>query len=135
MRKKKSSFHMGNEFNGHGAIRYLKGKRPQINPPVSQENVRLSLKPGNYVLKALGSIPVTAGKPEGVSELLVLLGSVPAVSQVMVKEDPDTGKYEISFTVPSTNKFTNNCYPYASRPAEPENFEGLGVVKEQGDKK
>ena len=78
---------------------------------------------------------MTAGKPEGVSELLFLLGSVPVVSQVMVKEDPDTGKYEISFTVPSTNKFTNNCYLYASRPAEPENFEGLGVVKEQGDKK
>lgn len=83
------------------------------------------------MLKALGSIAVTAGKPEGVSELLFLLGSVPVVSQVMVKEDPDTGKYEISFTVPSTN----NCYLYASRPAEPENFEGLGVVKEQGDKK
>ena len=64
MGKKQTTFHMGDEFNGYGSVRYLKGTKPGHHEPLSQEHVRLSLKPGNYILKVLGSIPVYAGSPD-----------------------------------------------------------------------
>lgn len=94
MGKKQSSFHMGNEFNGNGEVRYLKGTQPCIHPPVSQENVQLTPDFGNYLLKVLGSIPVAISPLNINPALFALLGSMASVTQVIITKDPVTGNYD-----------------------------------------
>lgn len=109
---KQSSFHMGNEFNGNGEVRYLKGTQPCIHPPVSQENVQLTPDFGNYLLKVLGSIPVAISPLNINPVLFALLGSMFSVTQVIITKDPVTGNYDFKFKIISPHDFTNGSYPY-----------------------
>lgn len=95
MGKKQTTFHMGNEFNGYGSVRYLKGTKSRYYEPLSQENIRLSLTPGNYILKVLGSIPVYAGSPNMGPGVGLVLEAVAVVSQVSVRKDPKTGEMKV----------------------------------------
>lgn len=112
MGRKQSSFHMGNEFNGNGEVRYLKGTQPCIHPPVSQENVQLTPDFGNYLLKVLGSIPVAISPLNINPALFALLGSMASVTQVIITKDPVTGNYDFKFKIISPQDFTNGSYPY-----------------------
>ena len=112
MGRKQSSFHMGNEFNGNGEVRYLKGTQPCIHPPVSQENVQLTPDFGNYLLKVLGSIPVAISPLNINPVLFALLGSMFSVTQVIITKDPVTGNYDFKFKIISPHDFTNGSYPY-----------------------
>lgn len=112
MSKKRSSFHLGDEFNGYGEMRYLKGTEPANHTPVSQENVHLSPDFGEHLLKILGSIP-TVINPHGINTtLLTLLGSMASVNQVIVKKNEATGAYIFKFSVISDQDFTDGSYPY-----------------------
>lgn len=112
MGKKRSSFHMGDEFNGYGQIRYLKGYMPEIHPPMSQENVHLSPDFGDHLLQILGSIPIVIN-PNGINSVLpTLLGSMASVNQVIIKKNETTGTYIFKFNVVSDQDFTDDSYPY-----------------------
>ena len=112
MGRKQSSFHMGNEFNGNGEVRYLKGTQPCIHPPVSQENVQLTPDFGNYLLKVLGSIPVAISPLNINPVLFALLGSMFSVTQVIITKDPVTGNYDVKFKIISPHDFTIGSYPH-----------------------
>lgn len=110
MGKKKSSFHMSDEFNGYGGTRYLKGKNPRINPPLSQENIRLSPDFGNYLIKMLGSIPVIINPANINPVLLTLLGAMASVNQIIITKDPVTGNYVFKFNVINRHDLTDGSY-------------------------
>ena len=67
MGSKKSSFHMGDEFNGKGEKVYLRATTCKTYEPLSQENVRLTPDFKAFVTKALGAVPFmeVAGKGSG----------------------------------------------------------------------
>ena len=69
MGEKKSSFHIGNEFNGKGKKVCLRATQHNTYPPLSQENVRVTPDFG------------------------------PSVGQVVVKKDDKTGKYKTELSV------------------------------------
>lgn len=112
MGRKQSSFHMGDEFNGNAAVRYLKGTQPCIHPPVSQENVQLTPDFGSYLLKVLGCIPVVISPLNANPVLLALLGSMASVNQVFITKDPVTGNYIFKFNIISPQDFTDGSYLY-----------------------
>lgn len=112
MNNKQSSFHMGDEFNGYGEIRYLRGTNPGIHPPISQENIHLSIDIGNYVLKAPGSIPVVIDPAAADSTLRVMLGSTAGVNRVIVKKEKAADHYALRFHVTSSRDFTDGSYPH-----------------------
>lgn len=103
---------MGDEFNGNGEVRYLKGTQPCIHSPVSQENVQLTPDFGNYLLKVLGSIAVVINPLNINPALLALLGSMASVTQVIITKDPVTGNFVFNFKIISPQDFTNGSYPY-----------------------
>ncbi|ANU48278.1 hypothetical protein ADH76_11420 [Enterocloster clostridioformis] len=115
MSNKQSSFHMGDEFNGYGQMRYLKGTRPEIHPPLSQENVRLSPDFGDHLLKMLGSIP-TVINPDGANpNLRPLLGSMASVNKVIIRKNESAGTYNLKFNVMSDQDLTDGSYPYIEK--------------------
>ena len=57
MGSKKSSFHMGDEFNGKGEKVYLRATTHKTYQPLSQENVRLTPDFKQCVPKAVGAMP------------------------------------------------------------------------------
>ena len=109
MGKKQTTFHMGDEFNGYGSVRYLKGTKPGHHEPLSQEHVRLSLKPGNYILK--------------------VLGAVAAVSQVAVRKDPKTGEMDVQFYLSNRSKIMDGSFSCSYGTVDRKSLEGLGVVR------
>ncbi len=58
MGSKKSSFHMGDEFNGKGEKVYLRATTCKTYEPLSQENVRLTPDFKACVPKVLGAVPL-----------------------------------------------------------------------------
>jgi len=115
MNKKRSSFHMSDEFNGYGDVRYLKGSRPGIHSPVSQENVCLTPDFGSYLLKMLGCIPMVINPANVNPVLLYFLETMACVNQVIITKDPVTGNYAFKFNTISSNDFTDGAYPYSLR--------------------
>ncbi len=110
--KKRSSFHMGGEFNGYGEVRYLKGTRPKVRIPHSQENVRLSPDFGNCLLKMLGSIPVVIFPSNRNPVRMAAVGSQAAVNRVIIKKDEKTGRYFFHLKAKNLQELTNGSYPY-----------------------
>lgn len=128
MGKKQSSFHMGDEFNGNGEIRYLKGTQPGLHPPMSQENVHLTPDFGTYLLKVLGSMPAVIN-PIGVNPaLLALLGSMASVNKVIITKDSVTGNYIFKFNVTSNQDLTDGSYPYTFHIADNQIPAAMGVL-------
>lgn len=58
MTKNKSSFHMGDEFNGNGKKTYLRVTQHNTYTPLPQHNVRLMLDFSKFALAAIGAMPV-----------------------------------------------------------------------------
>lgn len=112
MNKNQSSFHMGNEFNGYGETRYLKGTEPRHHAPVSQEKVQLMPDFGIHLLKMLGGIPTIINPGNSEPMLLAMLGSMPGMTKVVLTKDEYTGTYTYNFNVISNQDLTNGSYPY-----------------------
>ena len=114
MAKNQSSFYMGNEFNGYGEVRYVKGTRPETYSPLSQENVQLTPDFRELLLQVLGSNPAVI-VPENMSAILRLAeGAAYSVNQVIVKKDSD-GNYTLDFNVNHAHDLTDGSYPCASQ--------------------
>lgn len=110
MKKQQSSFHMNNEFNGFGEIRYLKGTQQEYYPTVSQENIHPSLDVGNYLLKVIGSVPLVI-QPAGVSMCLrKLAGALASVNQVIVSENENHNGYQCNFVLAKPYDITDGSY-------------------------
>lgn len=100
MGKKKSSFHMGDEFNGNGQKVYLRPTQHRTYTPLSQQGVRLTPDFSQFVPKAIGAIPVGCKSANVDSKTaLKALGGIPSVSQVMIKKEKKTGTYKGEFRV------------------------------------
>lgn len=100
MGKKKSSFHMGDEFNGNGQKVYLRPTQHRTYTPLSQQGVRLKPDFSQFVPKAIGAIPVGCKSANVDSKTaLKALGGIPSVSQVMIKKEKKTGTYKGEFRV------------------------------------
>lgn len=100
MGKKKSSFHMGDEFNGNGQKVYLRPTKHNTYEPLSQQNVRLTPNFSQYVPKAIGAIPVGCKSTHSDNKVaLKAIGGIPSMSQVIVKKDKKKGIYKGEFRV------------------------------------
>ncbi len=126
MAKNQSSFYMGNEFNGYGEVRYVKGTRPETYSPLSQENVQLTPDFRELLLQALGSNPAVI-VPENMSAILRLAeGAAYSVNQVIVKKDSD-GNYTLDFNVNHAHDLTDGSYPCASQSRSGKNSMTPGI--------
>ena len=100
MAKKKSSFHMGDEFNGSGKKTYLRATQHNTYAPLSQHNVRLTPNFSKYVPVAIGGIPISTEEgttqEDGVGEAM---GSVANVSEVAVRKKKNGKGYKAKFEV------------------------------------
>lgn len=128
MSSRQSSFHMGDEFNGYGEIRYLKGTNPGVHPPISQENIHLSFEMGNEVLKALGSIPTVIDPAAADTTLQTMLGSMAGVNRVIARREKTTEKCTLKFNVTSSRDFTNGAYPYRGQKRNCKVPTAMGVI-------
>lgn len=99
MAKKKSSFHMGDEFNGNGKKTYLRATQHNTYAPLPQNNVRLTPDFSKFVPVATGAIPVGLGGVKEVANIAInrAIGSVASVSQVELEKEEETGKYRTRF--------------------------------------
>lgn len=114
MGKKKSSFHMGDEFNGSGKKVYLRATKHNTYPPLSQENIRLTPDFSQYTLCAVGAMPVINAGAKGSVAALKALGSIPCVGQVIIQKDGKTGKYRTKFIVRRI-QLTTGAYLHSSK--------------------
>lgn len=99
MYNKKSSFHMGNEFNGYGKVTYVKGNQCNSYPPLSQENVRPTTDFKNCIPMLIGSIPLVIGILPTNPTLSAVLGSMAILNRIIVTRDKATGNQIYDFKV------------------------------------
>ena len=114
MGSKKSSFHMGDEFNGKGEKVYLRATTHKTYQPLSQENVRLTPDFKQCVPKAVGAMPVMNAGDKSAGIVLKALGGIPSVGQVIVKKDDKTGKYKTELLVRKAY-LTSGSYLYSNK--------------------
>lgn len=114
MGEKKSSFHMGNEFNGKGKKVYLRATQHNTYPPLSQENIRVTPDFGQYAQQAVGAMPIMNSGDKSAGAALKALGGMPCVGQVIVKKDAKTGKYKTELIVRKT-QLTTGAYLYSNK--------------------
>ena len=122
MGRKKSSFHMGDEFNGSGKKVYLRATQHNTYAPLSQENVRLTPDFSQYTLQAVGAMPVQNAGGKGAVAALKALGSMPCVGQVIIQKDGKTGKYRTKFIVRRI-QLTTGSYLHSSKRKNEKNEE------------
>lgn len=84
MGKKKSSFHIGNEFNGYGNTRYLKAKLCGIHPEVTQKIIRPAVNFTGCILKATGASPIAIDPQHITAYSRAATGSIPSTNQVIL---------------------------------------------------
>lgn len=109
MSDKRSSFHMGNEFNGFAEKVYLKGERNEVTP-ISQENVRVTPDYSRFALKAIGAMPVVLDPKNMDNTMKKMLGCLPVVNQVVIDRNEADGSYQAGVHISSAG-FTANSYP------------------------
>ncbi len=114
MGEKKSSFHMGNEFNGKGKKVCLRATQHNTYLPFSQENVRVTPDFGQYAQQAIGAMPVMNSGDKSAGIALKALGGIPSVGQVIVKKDGKTGKYKTELVVRKAH-LTSGSYLYSNK--------------------
>ena len=86
MKNKKSSFQIGNQFNGYGDKIYLKAEPVEILP-ISQADIKLMPDYSQFTLYATGSNPIVLNPKNINLTVNSMLGAVPALSQVtLIKE-------------------------------------------------
>jgi len=114
MAKKTSSFHMSNEFNGHGQTTYLSATQYNSYSPLPQTDIRLTPDFGQSIQKALGSLAVMINPDLNLGILLKALGGVSSANQVIIGKSAATGQYTFSYNVSSINEFSNDSYLMAN---------------------
>lgn len=129
MGRKQSSFHMGDEFNGNGEVRYLKGTQHRLHLPMSQENVQLTPNLGDNLLKVLGSIPTVVNPLNMNLVASALMGSMASVNQVVITKDPVTENYVLKFYVANNQDFTDGSFPYSFFIEDNQAPAGMGVFE------
>lgn len=131
MAKKKSSFHMGDEFNGSGKKTYLRATQHNTYAPLPQHNVRLTPDFSKYAPVAIGGIPISTEEgttqEDGVGEAT---GSVANVSKAMVRKRKNGKGYRVKFEIGKI-QLTDGAYLHSKATPEPKTDELLeDVVKE-----
>lgn len=127
MAKKKSSFHMGDEFNGSGKKTYLRAIQHNTYAPLPQHNVRLTPNFNKFASVTIGAVPVgLEGAAAGADIAIVAkaLGSVASVNQVMVEKEEGTGKYQIYLPIKKI-ALTTGAYLQNSVSEIKENFSAI----------
>ena len=115
MGSKKSSFNMGDEFNGSGKKVYLRATTYKTYKPLSQENVRLTRDFKQCIPKALGAVPLIGTAGEGsAGALSKAVGALAAAVHITVQKGSEAGKYSASFNV-SKKRLTNGSYLHESK--------------------
>ena len=110
MGSKKSSFHMGDEFNGKGEKVYLRATTHKTYQPLSQENVRLTPDFKQCVPKAVGAMPTMGNASAGSSSTLSkAVGALAAAGRIIVQKGSAEGTYQISFSI-SKMRLTDGYY-------------------------
>lgn len=110
MAKKKSSFHMGDEFNGSGKKTYLRATQHNTYAPLSQHNVRLTPNFNKFVPVVIGALPIGVETTlEGSDEVIKATGSIANVSQVILEKDEETGNFQMNFSI-SQRALTTGAY-------------------------
>lgn len=119
MAKKKSSFHMGDEFNGSGKKTYLRAIQHNTYAPLPQHNVRLTPNFSRFVPVVIGGIPISTEEvttqEDGVGEAM---GSVPNVSEVEVRKKKNGKGYKAKFEVRKI-QLTDGSYLHPKTTPEP----------------
>lgn len=112
MKNRRSSFHMGDEFNGNGEKVYLHATEYKNYSPLSQENVRLTPNFEFCMQKMLGAVPMLINSTNK-KEYIVLkaLGGIVHIEQVIVKKNMDTGEYFTNYRLKKI-RLTNGSYLY-----------------------
>lgn len=96
MGKKKSSFHMGDEFNGNGQKVYLRPTKHNTYEPLSQQNVRLTPDFTQFVPRALGALPLVMNPLNDTAMSgAKALGGIPEIGQVIIEKETKTGSYRM----------------------------------------
>lgn len=115
MGSKKSSFHMGGEFNGKGEKVYLKAATYRTYEPLPQDNVQLTPDFRQCVPMALGAIPLTGGAGGGSAGALAkAAGALAAAGQVTVQRGDREGEYLTGFSI-SRKRLTNGAYLHRNK--------------------
>lgn len=133
MAKKKSSFHMGDEFNGSGKKTYLRATQHNTYAPLPQHNVRLTPNFSKYVPVAIGGIPISTEEgttqEDGVGETI---GSVPNVSEVAVRKKKGGKRYNVKFGVGKI-QLTDGSYLYPNTTPKPKTEEDIveGILPQE----
>lgn len=119
MAKKKSSFHMGDEFNGNGKKTYLRATQHNTYAPLPQNNVRLTPNFNMFVPVAIGALPI-ATEEEATQEDDVgkATGSVANVGKVDVKKKTKGRGYDVKFEIGKI-QLTDGAYLHSKATPEP----------------
>lgn len=115
MGSKKSSFHMGDEFNGKGEKVCLRATSYRTYEPLSQENVQLTPDFRQCVPRALGALPLigeAGGEKNGM--LAKAAGALAAAGQITVQRGSGEGEYLTGFSV-SMKRLTNGAYLHQNK--------------------
>ncbi len=110
MGSKKSSFHMGDEFNGKGEKVYLRATAYKTYEPLSQENVQLTPDFSECVPRALGAVPLMGGAGAAAKAA----GALAAAGQVTIQRGSGEGEYLTSFRI-SRKRLTNGAYLHQNK--------------------
>lgn len=97
MGKKKSSFHMGNQFNGYGDTVYLKAE-PVKAAPVSQEDVKLTPDYSKEALAAAGANPAVLNPGNMDEATQTMLGAQTSLNYVEVTKSGE-GSCQAGFKI------------------------------------
>lgn len=109
----KSSFHIGDEFNGKGEKVYLKAGNHNVFEPPKRQRAKPTPQFTNVVQKAAGVIPAVNLPSENSSLLAKATGAVASVGRVAVTKDEKKGEYVVSFKV-SKEQLTTGSYLHKS---------------------
>lgn len=95
MAKKKSSFHMGDEFNGSGKKTYLRATQHNTYAPLPQHNVRLTPNFNKFVPAVIGALPIGIETAlEESDDVIKATGSIASAAQIIIKKDEKTGTFQ-----------------------------------------
>lgn len=110
MSNKRSSFQMGNQFNGCGEAVYLKADLVKV-PPVSQDNVQITPDYSRLALKVIEGSPSQLNSNPVDEIIKAMLGSQTAVNHVALAKNMEDGNYVASFKVAPSRGFLADSYP------------------------
>ena len=119
MAKKKSSFHMGDEFNGSGKKPYLWATQHNTYAPLSQHNVRLTPKFNKFVPAVIGALPVGVETTlEENNDIIKVTGSIANVEKVTIKKNSKGKGYKTKFGIRKI-QLTTGAYPIYKKISQP----------------